>query len=120
MNNRKNRNLVIGIACASLIVKGISSEAFSYCEAAKRDEGNEFPLTAAMEWRTAAELAAPIPQLAEACWKEWERIINLPRHLALPIGEVPAVQVRPGAELKKADGGCTEVVDEASCLPLAA
>lgn len=54
--------------------------------AAQRDEQNGFPLTAAMEWRKAAELSEPIGLLTDHCWREWERLMRLPRHLAAAIG----------------------------------
>ena len=54
--------------------------------AARRDERNGFLLTAAMEWRKAAELSEPIALLADRCWREWERLMRLPRHLAAAIG----------------------------------
>jgi hypothetical protein len=93
MKSRRNRNLAIGIACASSIVSEISAEACRYCQAAKRDERNQFPFTAAMEWRKAAELAESLPLLADICWREWERIMQLPRRLAQPIGMASVVQV---------------------------
>jgi hypothetical protein len=61
------------------------AEASSYCSAADRDERRGFRYTAAMEWRKAAELLAPVPTMAERCWREWERIMQLPRRLAEPI-----------------------------------
>jgi hypothetical protein len=60
--------------------------ALRYGWAAQRDEKKGFSLTAAMEWREAADLFAPITPLAERCWREWERIMHLPRCLAEPIG----------------------------------
>ena len=59
--------------------------ALHYRWAAQRDEKKGFPLTAAIEWREAAELFAPITPLVERCWREWERIMRLPRRLAEPI-----------------------------------
>ncbi len=56
-----------------------------YRWAAQRDEKKGFPLTAAIEWRAAADLFAPITPLVERCWREWERIMRLPRRLAEPI-----------------------------------
>jgi hypothetical protein len=56
-----------------------------YCQAAQRDERNGFPFTAAMEWRKAADLFSPIVPFVELCWRNWERITCLPRHLAEPI-----------------------------------
>jgi hypothetical protein len=61
--------------------------AAAYCRAAARDERLGFPCTAAMEWRTAAELFTPNGILAEYCWGEWERIMHLPRRCAIPLDE---------------------------------
>ena len=63
-----------------------SAIAVRYCLAAERDEKNGFPLTAAMEWRKAAELLTLVPLAADRCWRKWERIMRLPRRLAGPIG----------------------------------
>lgn len=63
--------------------------AYRYCGAAKRDEHNGFPFTAAMEWRKAAEMSSWITLLANRYWREWERIMHLPRRLAEPIGLEP-------------------------------
>jgi hypothetical protein len=52
--------------------------------AAKHDEDSGFPYTAAMEWRNAAELFS-LQILGEYCWRQWERIMRLPRRLAEPI-----------------------------------
>jgi hypothetical protein len=71
----------------ALVIMGAfhSAAAMRYCLAARRDEKNGFPLTAALEWRKAAELAGPIGPIADRCWIEWERIMHLPRRLAAPI-----------------------------------
>jgi hypothetical protein len=61
------------------------TQALHYRWAAQRDEKKGFPLTAAIEWREAAALFAPIAPLVERCWREWERIMRLPRRLAEPI-----------------------------------
>jgi hypothetical protein len=66
--------------------------AVRYRRAAKRDERNGFPLTAAFEWRKAAELSAPIVFLEKNCWREWERIMHVPHRLAAPIDVAPALQ----------------------------
>jgi hypothetical protein len=50
-------------------------------KSARREEKKGFPLTAAMKWRKAAELFNE-EFLAESCWREWERIMRLPRTLA--------------------------------------
>ena len=59
----------------------------AYCCAAQRDERDGYAITAALEWRRAAELLASIPTAADSCWLQWERIMHLPRRLAAPISE---------------------------------
>jgi hypothetical protein len=63
--------------------------ALRYRRAAQRDENNGFPFAAAMEWREAAELSSWITPLANGYWREWERIMHLPRRLSEPIGVAP-------------------------------
>ena len=63
-------------------------EAIDYCRAAQRDERNGYELTAAMEWQKAADLMNSI-SAADFCWRQWERIMCLPRRLAQPIPEHP-------------------------------
>jgi len=60
----------------------VVANAVHYSCAARRDERNTFFYTAAMEWRHAAELFAPNTLAAEYCWRQWERIMRLPRRLA--------------------------------------
>lgn len=60
----------------------ILAKAFHCTRDAQREERNGFPYTAAMMWRSAAELFAPDTRAAECCWCEWERIMQLPRRLA--------------------------------------
>jgi hypothetical protein len=64
----------------------VPAKAFQYGCAARRDEHRGFPYTAAVEWRKAAELFPPNTRAAEYSWREWERIMHLPRRLAEPIG----------------------------------
>ena len=58
---------------------------------AQREERNGFKYAAAMKWRSAAELFAPDARAVEYCWREWERIMQLPRRLAGTVGAVPAI-----------------------------
>jgi hypothetical protein len=53
-------------------------------KSARREEKHGYPLTAAANWRRAAELFKD-EFLAESCWCEWERIMKLPRKLARSI-----------------------------------
>jgi hypothetical protein len=61
------------------------AKAFHYGCAARRDEQNGFPYTAAMEWHKAAELFSQNTRAAEYSWRQWERIMRLPRRLAGPV-----------------------------------
>jgi hypothetical protein len=60
--------------------------AFQYRRDAKQDEDKGLPFTAAMEWRHAAEVSSWVTPLANSYWREWERIMQLSRRLAEPIG----------------------------------
>jgi len=64
-------------------------QAIQYCRAALRDERSGFSMTAAVQWRKAARLAGPIGPLAEHCWREWERIMNVPRSFAEAVEVMP-------------------------------
>jgi hypothetical protein len=64
---------------------GTAAMVFRYCLSARRDEKNGFPFTAAMEWQKAASLCFPNGLLADLCWRKWERIVRLPRKMAMPI-----------------------------------
>jgi len=69
--------------------------AVRWCLAAEREEENGFPLTAAMVWRKAAELFGSSTPIGDRCWREWERIMRLPRHLAGPIGACDTIPSGP-------------------------
>ena len=58
---------------------------------AQREERNGFRYTAAMKWRSAAELFASDSRAVEYCWREWERIMQLPRRLAGPVFVAPTI-----------------------------
>ncbi len=55
---------------------------WSYCRAAEEDERNGFPFTAAMEWQRAAVCFGSRSPVSDRCWREWERIMQIPRALA--------------------------------------
>jgi hypothetical protein len=40
-----------------------------------------------MEWQFAAGLFASNTFAGEYCWRQWERIVRIPRRLAGPIGD---------------------------------
>ena len=73
-----------GVAKTLIAVASGPAIAIAYCIAAGRDERTGYRLTAAFEWRKAAELLAIFPSMADHCWQQWERITNLPRRLAEP------------------------------------
>jgi hypothetical protein len=84
MKSLNTRNLAIASLCACCLRCIVVPRAFQYVYAAHRDERNGYPYTAAMEWRDAAELLLPITLAAEHCWRQWERIMHLPRQMAMP------------------------------------
>jgi len=74
----------------------VVAKAVHYVCAAHKDERNGFAYTAAMEWHKAAELFAANTRAAEYCWRQWERIIHLPRQLAGPISDSrPVLLIEP-------------------------
>lgn len=90
MKNRKTEKLAmttIGIWWLRNILGPM--KALYLRRAAQRDERNGFAYTAAMEWRNAAELTAANTSACEYCWRQWERVMHLPRLLAQPIGTSP-------------------------------
>jgi hypothetical protein len=63
----------------------LPARAFHYACTAHHDERGGFSYTAAIEWRNAAESFAPYTLAAEYCWRQWERIMHLPRQFSGPI-----------------------------------
>jgi len=63
------------------------AKALKYLCAAARDERDGLRLTAAMEWRHAAELLGADSSVADYCWRRWERIMRLSRRFAAPIAD---------------------------------
>ena len=76
---------VVAAWCASNTA-GLAKALYYGC-AAHRDENAGFLYTAAIEWRHAAEVFDPNTLPAEYCWRQWERIMQLPRRLADPISD---------------------------------
>ena len=77
-----------------LVAASAFAVALRYCRMAQRDEENGFPCTAAFEWRRAAELCGRFDRVAGHCWQQWERLMGVPRRLAVPLGaagEAPMV-----------------------------
>lgn len=91
MKCRKNYRPAIAVAARWLSTVAIPARAFQYGCAAERDERRGLPYTAAMQWRKAAELFPPDTRAAEYFWRQWERVMQLPRRLAGPIEERPEV-----------------------------
>ena len=87
MVNGRNHHAAAGAAVSAVYLAYVADvrKAVHYACAADRDERSNFPLTAAWEWRKAAELFGPYTSAAEYCWRQWERIVQLSRHLAAPI-----------------------------------
>ena len=87
MKWRNDHKLAIATVGAWWLTNVVAhARAFDYGRTAHRDERGGFSLTAAMEWRKAAELFAPKTRAAEYYWRQWERIMHLPRRLAGPVG----------------------------------
>ena len=92
MMPRNSHKLAIAVVGAWwLTYVAAPAKAFHYGRAAQRDERDGFPCTAALEWRMAAELFTPKARAAEYCWRQWERIMHLPRRLAGPVDVSQAV-----------------------------
>ncbi len=89
MKCRKNYSVEVAIASRWLSSVAITARAFQYGCAAERDERNGLPYTAAVEWRKAAELFPPDTRAAEYFWRQWERVMQLPRRLAYPVEDSP-------------------------------
>ena len=84
-HNHKVATAALGACWLSNVVA--LAKAIHYVRAAQRDERDGFPHTAAMEWRHAANLFAAETSAADYFWWQWERIMQLPRQLAGPIGD---------------------------------
>jgi hypothetical protein len=86
MKSRKDHRLAfvsIGAWCLANLAAPV--KVLHYGCLAQRDERQGFFHTAAMEWRKAAESVFPNTLAAEYCWRQWERIMRLPRQLAGPV-----------------------------------
>jgi len=81
---------------AGILLTAKSNErALAYCAAAEQDEQAGFVMTAAFEWRRAAECFAWDTDSADRCWQNWERLMHLPRVLAHAIGASEALSDFP-------------------------
>jgi hypothetical protein len=73
-------------AAVELLVKlSRFAAATEYHKRARKTEAEGLTYTAAMQLRKAAGLFDHEEWLAESCWREWERIMQLPRQLSPPI-----------------------------------
>jgi hypothetical protein len=82
MKNHKAKKLAMIMIGVGWLRNGVLVKALHLRRAAQRDERHGFPYTAATEWRQAAELFAPNTLASEYCWRQWERIMLLPRRLS--------------------------------------
>jgi len=89
---RGNRDWRYVVALISGPVIGIAD-----CCAAQQDEREGYVITAALEWRHAAELMASLPLFADRCWSQWERIMHLPRRLACAL-DLSNSQLKPAVQ----------------------
>ena len=88
MTSRNNHRLAMAAVSARCLAHiAALRKAVHYVCAAHRDEQNDFPYAAALEWRKAADLFGCDTPVAEYCWRQWERIVQLPRWLAGPISD---------------------------------
>ena len=96
----KHNATIAGLGAGLLSNIILRAKAFHYGCAAHRDEQNGFSYTAAMEWYKAAKLFSPNTRAAEYSWRQWERIMRLPRQLAGPVGvsQCVVVPVKAGLE----------------------
>jgi hypothetical protein len=78
------RPIDINLATAIDILSEVTrfSEGAALHKTARQTEATGFSYAAAMQWRKAAELFESDPWLSEACWQQWERVMNLSRVFA--------------------------------------
>jgi len=82
----KNRQLITSVVAVELLASlSRFAAATQYRRNARHTETEGYQYTAAMQWRKAATLFDSDDGLADRCWREWERIMRLPRRLAAPI-----------------------------------
>jgi hypothetical protein len=86
----------------ALAALAVPVEAIACCRAAQRDERKGYQFAAAMEWRKAAQHLAAIPTASGFCWKQWERIMHLPRRFANPIVDDTMPQFVPQHRVEQA------------------
>jgi hypothetical protein len=112
MKNRKAKKLAMTTIGVWWLRNSVLVKALHLRRAAQRDERHGFLYTAATEWRYAAELFGPNTLPSEYCWRQWERIMLLPRRLAEPLS-VSVTNVVP----LKAGSAKQPVIDQ---IPIAA
>lgn len=89
MNIRNNPKPSIAANARSMM------RALLYASAARKHEQTQFPYTAAMEWRLAAELFGSNTLVGSYFWHRWERIMHVPRLLAGPITDFQTFALLP-------------------------
>lgn len=118
MKNRKAEKLAMTtIAVWWLRNSAVLVKALHLRRVALRDEQHGFFYTAAMEWRHAAELFAPSTLVSEYCWRQWERIMRLPRLAAVDCLEIKNESSRAVFGPRASRGGAAPVC-VFRCIPL--
>jgi hypothetical protein len=90
-SHRHEIHVAAAVAAQYIAGAAATSQAIHCACAAHRDESKGFVYTAAIQWRRAADLFGLNTLAVEYCWRQWERIMRLPRKFAVPIcdeGEV--------------------------------
>jgi hypothetical protein len=97
LRSRRNYKLSLaGLSACCVANVAVIAKGLRYIRAAQKDEKNNFPYTAAMEWRLAAEFFGAHTLAAEYCWRHWESIMRLSHRFNDPIGdpETAAVSIQ--------------------------
>jgi hypothetical protein len=88
MRSYQQKMQAVAAAAAEYIAGiAVTTQFLRYARAAHRDERNGFRYSAAIQWRRAADLFGSNRFAVEYCWQQWERIMRVPRRLAVPISD---------------------------------
>jgi hypothetical protein len=90
-SHQRQMQAVAAVAAQYITGVALTAEFLRYACAALRDERNGYQYTAAIQWRRAAELFVLNTAPEEYCWRQWERIMRVPRKFAVPISDEPEV-----------------------------
>ena len=85
--HQHQKQAVAAVAAEYITGIALTAEFVRYACSALQDEHRGFRYTAATQWRHAADLFGLNTLAAEYCWRQWERIMHLPRKFAVPIGD---------------------------------